>query len=127
MTTWKDVRASMEAGESLNPVPTGMELVPVVGLTFVAEYPNNILTLQKGIFSEIRVRLVRDPENAYDPNAIRVYADGSFIGHVPRDTAARLAPQMDSFVDFEAFVYGIRVSPENPLNPGIDLVVGMKG
>lgn len=35
------------------------------------------------------VQLLPDPDNEYDPNAIKVIADGIFIGHVPaKETAA---------------------------------------
>ena len=42
------------------------------------------------------VFLVRDPDNAYDRNAIRVIrGDQSQLGYVNRDIAARLAPVLD--------------------------------
>jgi hypothetical protein len=42
------------------------------------------------------VVLARDPGNAYDANALKVQtAAGAQIGHVPRETAARLAPLVD--------------------------------
>lgn len=124
MNTWKDVRDSMESGAPLDPVPTGMQVVPVVGLTFVEEYPGNVLGLQRLHFSEIVVELRRNPQNKYDSNAIEVHADGKMIGHIPKETAARLAPKLDGGTEHEAFVYGIRVSPDNPMNPGIDLIIG---
>lgn len=126
MSTWKDVRNFMESGESLNPVPTGMELVPIVGLSFVAGYPNNVLELQGYVYSSLRVELRRNPANQYDTNAIEVHVNDQMLGHIPKDVAARLAPVIDGGTTHEAFVYGIRVSPENPHNPGLDLVVGVK-
>jgi len=43
-----------------------------------------------------RVRLVREPENARDPNAIRAdNAAGESVGYLPRRTAAWLAPLLD--------------------------------
>ena len=39
--------------------------------------------------------LERDYDAAYDRNAIAVYADGSMIGHVERDVAQYLAPEID--------------------------------
>ena len=42
------------------------------------------------------VRLVREPGNAHDPNAIRVdNGQGEPVGHLPRQTAAWLAPLVD--------------------------------
>ncbi|KAE8383217.1 SNF2 family N-terminal domain-containing protein [Aspergillus bertholletiae] len=43
------------------------------------------------------VILRRQPENQYDPNAIRVEnVMGAQIGHIPRNMAAKLAPYMDA-------------------------------
>jgi hypothetical protein len=45
------------------------------------------------------VRIVPEPENAYDPNALAVHAaiDGEVkhVGFVPRDLAAEIAPKLD--------------------------------
>ena len=41
-------------------------------------------------------RLVREPENPHDPNAIRVEVAGKYLGHIPKDKAKELAPQMDA-------------------------------
>ncbi|KAG2362277.1 SNF2 family N-terminal domain-containing protein [Suillus spraguei] len=42
------------------------------------------------------VRLVREPQNKYDRNAIEVKnIGGTKVGHVPKQTAAKLAPLMD--------------------------------
>jgi hypothetical protein len=48
----------------------------------------------------LRVRLVREPENEHDENAIAVFGyEGSFkrmhLGYVGRETAAVLAPKID--------------------------------
>ncbi|KZT00465.1 uncharacterized protein LAESUDRAFT_553779 [Laetiporus sulphureus 93-53] len=43
-----------------------------------------------------QVRLVREPNNKYDRNAIQVKnIGGTQVGHVPRNAAAKLAPLMD--------------------------------
>jgi hypothetical protein len=39
--------------------------------------------------------LIREPLNEYDPNAIAVEIDGTTIGHVAREQAEELAPQLD--------------------------------
>ena len=41
-------------------------------------------------------RLVREPENPHDPNAIRVEVAGKYLGHIPKDKAKELSPQMDA-------------------------------
>ena len=50
------------------------------------------------------VRLVREADNAHDPNAIAVYAESgrSKAGYVPASQAKRLAPLMDSGVELAA-------------------------
>jgi hypothetical protein len=41
--------------------------------------------------------LVREPTNAYDENAIQVYAlDGIFLGYIAREYASDWAPSFDS-------------------------------
>jgi hypothetical protein len=48
--------------------------------------------------------LVREPHNPHDQNAIRVSLFGKiFMGYVPKETAKKLAPLMDSGRHFMAF------------------------
>ena len=42
------------------------------------------------------VTLIRESENAFDPNAIKVEADGNYVGYIPRGIAKDLATRMDS-------------------------------
>ena len=66
---------------------------PIVGVNFrPADAREIVADLEIG---EI-VRLVRDPQNEYDPNAIPVHArDVHFVGFVPKGFAAQIADQMD--------------------------------
>lgn len=50
------------------------------------------------------VRLVREPANPHDPNAIAVYADGArnLAGYVPKGYAKRLARLLDAGADMVA-------------------------
>lgn len=50
------------------------------------------------------VRLVREADNGHDPNAVAVYAQSGRdrAGYVPASQARRLAPMMDSGVEFAA-------------------------
>lgn len=43
-----------------------------------------------------QLELERDPENAFDPNAIKIMADGQFLGFVQKQVAAYLAPELDT-------------------------------
>lgn len=126
MPSWEDVRKHIETGEELVPIPEGAEMIPVVGVSFVEGYPANIHKIaelfrqRKG---DVFVQLVRNPENQYDKNAIEVRLDNRMIGHIPKEIAARIAPAMDRGVQYLASIYQIRISPENPNNPGLDILV----
>lgn len=53
------------------------------------------------------VRLEREPDNSYDPNAIRVrLGDGRDLGYVARDAARGLAGRLDD--DLDAFHATVR-------------------
>lgn len=43
---------------------------------------------------ETEARLIAEPENEYDPNAVRVEIDGHKVGYLPRDLAPSWAPQL---------------------------------
>jgi hypothetical protein len=55
--------------------------------------------------------LVREPENPYDPNAIRVEVAMFFLGYIPKDDAKRLAPLMDVGREFLALFVRRNESP----------------
>lgn len=127
MNNWNDVRNFLENDTPLSRVPDGMELIPVVGVSFIPGYPNNLLELQKRHLNrseDILVTLKRNPDNPYDSNACEVHVGEEMLGHIPKDIAARLSPTMDSGVVYKALVFQVRVSPENPNNPGVDIIVG---
>lgn len=55
-----------------------------------------------------RLELVREPDNPYDPGAIRVTWRGHMLGYVPQRDNAAVARQMDRGVALEARVAGLR-------------------
>jgi hypothetical protein len=59
--------------------------------------------------------LVREPENKYDSNAIRVEIADLFMGHIPKEVAKELAPLIDSGSVYEAAFVGINRHPSKPL------------
>ena len=122
MATWKDVRNHIENSEPILLIPEGAEMYPVVGVSFVPGYPNNILALLD-INKGVPIELVRNPENPYDKNAIEVRLNGVMLGHLAKEVAARLAPELDNGAEYWATLYQVRVSPENPNNPGLDILV----
>ena len=60
----------------------------------------------RDVWSELRVgdalRLVREPANPHDANAVRVEWNGRMLGYVPRRDNAHLARQMDRGAAIEA-------------------------
>ena len=56
--------------------------------------------------------LIREPDNAYDPNAIQVSLFGIwFMGYVPKQIAKNLAPLMDAGRRFLAYFVRRNESP----------------
>lgn len=55
------------------------------------------------------VRLIRDPQNQYDKNAIAVRTtDGTYqIGWIPKNYAKVLAPEMDAGIEWHAKIENI--------------------
>lgn len=107
---------------------------PIVGLTFVPGYPENVYRLEAIVsaqflksdrFEPLPVVLKRNPANEHDPNAVEVHvpAIDSMVGHVPRHVAARLARVLDEGVRFRAELSDVRLHPEHPENPGLTVTV----
>jgi len=84
--------------------------VAVVGVTFEG---------RQDIISELCVaqeaengialtgRLIREPQNRFDSNAVAVEVEGKQIGYIPKALAAKLAPRIDAgkLID----VIGVRI------------------
>ncbi len=64
----------------------------IVGMKFHAGSHDKLLETEDGS----PVTLVRDPQNEYDPNAIRCEIDGQICGFVPASQAKRLAEDIDA-------------------------------
>lgn len=123
-TTWIDVRKSLETREPSPRVPNDATIVSVVGVSFIPGYPQNLLNLHEAHKAgDISINLVRVPKNHFDKKAIEVRFDGRMLGHIPREKAAQLAPKMDAGVSYVASVFGVRISPNNPNNPGLDILL----
>lgn len=56
---------------------------------------------------EISIELVREKNNQYDMNAVKVMADGRQIGYIGKEYATIIAPLMDELEEFNAVVKGI--------------------
>lgn len=100
--------------------------VRVVGVTFQEGYPDNLLTLWEDLENgaEVHFELVREPENEHDPNAILVTADGRPVGHIPRQIAEVVAPEMDKTPGCLLISQGrVVISPNIPEKPGLEITL----
>lgn len=104
----------------------------VVGVTYAPGYPDNLHRLRDAIDSGLDAHgegvaavLIREPDNAYDANAIRVDvpAIGGPIGHVPRELAATIAPILDAGTRMRSAITEVLIHPRHPDRPGIGLVM----
>jgi hypothetical protein len=68
-----------------------MKTYSIVGQKFLGLDP--YLT---GTLPGTPVMLVRDPTNAFDPNAIAVYIDNARVGYIPKKDNAALAAFIDA-------------------------------
>ena len=101
--------------------------VDVVGVSFEADYPANLLRLARhqahGVVWELELR--REPANPYDANAVAVVvaADASALGHVPAGLAGRLGPAMDAGQRFAVTGWEVLITEAHPDRPGLSLRV----
>lgn len=118
--------ASGRAGQLVSPCD-----VDVVGVTFVSTYPDNILSLEmlameaELVGERLAAIIVRNPDNKFDSNACEVHVpslgDHGMIGHLPAAIAARLAPELDTGVLWQAGVARVRLQQEHLDRPGITI------
>ncbi len=110
----------------------------VVGVSFVPAYPDNLLALEQASVDAnqsgeaLAVILVRNPNNAYDGNAIEVHIpalgeDWAMIGHLERPIAARMAPDIDAGQVWAAQIETVLINPEHLDRPGISIECARMG
>lgn len=99
----------------------------VVGLSFLPNgtYPGILHTL-KDVVELGRpplLKLVRDPDNPHDPNAVAVRSakKDTHLGHLPAALAARIAPEMDAGTFWLIESYEVLVMPGHEDKPGLSL------
>lgn len=107
----------------------------IVGVSFTDGYPQNLGQLElatllpwlQGDAPEpvpVPARLVRDPGNVHDPNAVAVEVEGAgHVGYIEARMAAKLAPAMDGGEAWSAEIVEVLVSEESPDRPGIRAVI----
>lgn len=91
----------------------------VVGVSFEGRQ-NNIQKVNTGDL----VRLIRDPRNKFDANAIKVERlDGLQLGFLKKEMAKHLAPVIDEGVRYEAIVTSITGGSHDKEHYGVNLAV----
>lgn len=84
----------------------------VVGVTFTNENTGEkradiIRELMNKDAGDIEIKLEREPDNKYDMNAVKVFANDKQIGYIGKEYAQIIAPLMDEYEEFNATVKGI--------------------
>lgn len=74
----------------------------VVGVTF-----DGIQSVLPRLHAGMPLIFIREPNNQYDRNAVAVWCSGKKIGHLSRDLAADIAPQIDAGADVEGTIEAI--------------------
>lgn len=107
--------------------------VKVVGVNFVDDYPDNLLGLADDIDTYepsgsgylCRIELRRNPHNQYDSNAIevRLSSTDEMLGHLPKELAKRIAPDMDEGVSWEAGIVSVDIHPDHRDRPGLTIEI----
>lgn len=74
------------------------------------------------LLTDEAVRLEREPTNAYDSNAIKVYYEQTHIGYVKGEQAAWVAPVMDQYPDAQQDCY---LTGQQPFGKGRGFHLGI--
>ena len=73
-----------------------------------------------------RLQLVREADNPYDANAVRVDWRGSVLGYVPRRDNAAVARQLDHGAALEARVAGLRENRNRSVSIEFEIVLPLQ-
>ncbi|MBI3043267.1 MAG: HIRAN domain-containing protein [Betaproteobacteria bacterium] len=73
-----------------------------------------------------RLELVREPDNPYDANAVRVEWRGVKLGYVPRRDNAAVARQLDRGAALEARVAGLRENRNHSVRIEFEIVAPLQ-
>ena len=110
----------------------------VVGVTHVPGYPHETLYPIRDAMDQtfpgyrskrLAAVIVPNPQTVYDANAreVHVPAIDKMIGHLPRQIAERIRSfEYLGYAVTQAEITGVRVHPDNPDNPGVDVIVKMR-
>ena len=100
----------------------GGQIIRLAGVSFRPDYPDNLIeldTIDKNSEEPVALDLVREPDNAYDSNAIMVLYEGHHLGYIPKALNEGMAALMDRGEVLLAHVDEVRISPKDPYKPGL--------
>lgn len=106
------------------------QLCKIVGVAFVDGYPQNLLDLDANAGAEEKldwppIEMRRNPYNEYDANAIEIRRSDTddLLGHLPKELAKRIAPDMDGGVSWEAAITAVDIHPDHWDRPGLSITI----
>lgn len=113
-------------------MPESAFTAKVVGVTFVDSYPDNLYALDgaavdaEEMGEQLTAVPIRNPDNAYDSNAIEVHVpalgeDWAMIGHLASPIARRLAPAMDAGQRWDARIESVLIDRHHLDRPGVSI------
>jgi len=96
----------------------------VVGVSHRNDNGSSRQEIVRGCSVGEALRLVREPENPHDPNAIRVCTrDGDQIGFLAADVAARLAPRLDAGAAAKAEIIALTGGTRDKPTRGVNIEI----
>lgn len=76
-------------------------IVKLVGVTFY-DAQKTIKGMRQ--LKSVKLEMIREPENPFDSNAIRVETEGHYLGYIPKWEAGILADKIDAGFKFDISV-----------------------
>lgn len=94
-------KLTIENWESTNSLPRKQHILPVIGIHIA----NRLKTIQTLKEKDILI-LKREPDNPYDPNALKVLTtDEREVGYIAKEWAAIFSLKIDSGIGYEVSLY----------------------
>lgn len=105
--------------------------IDLAGVRYVAGYPQviHLLATELALDHTVRTRLVREPANPFDVNAVLLlwmvgHPDieaPRVLGHLPASWAARVSPELAQGVAWSAASLRVGMDPMYPDQPGVSI------
>ena len=97
-------KAVTQHGQRIQEMPYRVIHSKVAGVSKKNEDGEKIQSILADLNDACDLKLVREPDNSYDTNAIKVYAHGDHIGYINADLAKDLAKKMDNGIAVDASI-----------------------